>query len=98
MIVRGWSNGWHGSPVRATDCGSPQQIEICTSAANGHPSRSTLAPNVVTNVALSASFWRACTELRSADVGRWLVAHRLAPWPKGAPPHLNLEHLGGASF
>ena len=35
---------------------------------------------------LSASFWRSCTELRSAQVGSWLLAQGAAPWPKGSPP------------
>ncbi len=34
---------------------------------------------------LSASFWRSCTELRSAAIGRWLMGNGLARWPKGNP-------------
>ena len=49
-------------------------------------------------IPLSGSFWARCTELRSASVGRWLLAHRLAPWPKGSPPTLELLHLGGNAF
>lgn len=37
-------------------------------------------------VQLSRSFWRSCTELRSADVGRWLLSQGAAPWLKGNPP------------
>jgi hypothetical protein len=50
------------------------------------------------SVPLSGSFWARCTELRSADIGRWLVGERLAPWPKGNPPSLSLTHLGGNAF
>lgn len=49
-------------------------------------------------IPLSESFWARCTELRSASVGRWLLAHRLAPWPNGSPPKLELLHLGGNAF
>lgn len=98
MIVRGWSNG---SPrLSGAGCG----LRLSAADRDQHFRREwtsieiDLSPYGVTNVALSTSFWRACTELRSADVGRWLVAHQLAPWQKGAPPHLNLEHVGGARF
>jgi hypothetical protein len=49
-------------------------------------------------VSLSGSFWAGCTELRSADIGRWLLAQRLAPWQKGNPPFLLLTHMGGNAF
>ena len=38
------------------------------------------------SIQLSRSFWRSCTELRSADVGRWLLSQGAAPWLKGSPP------------
>jgi hypothetical protein len=49
-------------------------------------------------VGLSPSFWRGCSELRSAEIGRWLMANRLAPWPKGVPPRVRVEPLGGSEF
>jgi hypothetical protein len=63
-------------------------------------------PNVVleldggTRVAISLtpSFWRSCSELRSAELGRWLLRLGLAPWPSGAPPFLELEHMEGSRF
>ena len=51
-----------------------------------------------TSVPLSASFWRRCSELRSATVGRWLRGSGLAPWPKGQPPKLNVEQVEGSLF
>ncbi len=51
-----------------------------------------------TSVSLSESFWTRCSELRSAAVGRWLRASGFAPWPKGDPPALVVEHIGGDSF
>ncbi len=47
---------------------------------------------------LSESFWRDCSELRSAAVGRWLLAAGLAPWPRGAPPVLELVPVVGNTF
>jgi hypothetical protein len=49
-------------------------------------------------VSLSASFWRICSELRSAAIGRWLLETGRAPWPRGVPPSLRLTHTGGNRF
>jgi hypothetical protein len=49
-------------------------------------------------VPLSASFWRSCSEVRSADVGRWLLANGAAPWPRGQPPSIAVTPLGGNRF
>jgi hypothetical protein len=48
--------------------------------------------------ALSESFWRSCSELRSADIGRWLLRHDLAPWPRGRPPVVTVTHIEGNRF
>ena len=40
------------------------------------------------------SFWGSnCRELIHAQIGRWLLHNKLAPWPKGKPPKLSLEHI-----
>ncbi len=49
-------------------------------------------------IRLSESFWRHCSELRSAAVGRWLMNARLAPWPRGEPPGLTLMPVAGNRF
>lgn len=36
------------------------------------------------------SFWESCRELRSVDIGRWLIANSFAPWPKRRPPGFKL--------
>jgi hypothetical protein len=51
-----------------------------------------------TKVTLSDSFWRRCSELRCAALGRWLREIRKAPWPKGHPPTLVIERLEGTTF
>jgi hypothetical protein len=51
-----------------------------------------------TQLPLSDSFWRTCSELRSAEIGRWLLRRRLAPWPKGRPPLVVLDHVSGNRF
>lgn len=45
------------------------------------------------------SFWSpACRELISAQIGRWLLSRKLAPWVKGSPPKLTLTPLDGNRF
>lgn len=51
-----------------------------------------------TTIPLSAAFWRSCSELRSADVGRWLIAQTAAPWPKGSPPGIAVAPETGNRF
>lgn len=49
-------------------------------------------------VKLSSSFWRSCTELRSAAIGRWLIGNGFAPWPKGSPPVVEIQRTGERAF
>jgi hypothetical protein len=49
-------------------------------------------------VPVSESFWRSCTELRSASIGQWLILNNLAPWPRGEPPVLSLLRIGDYTF
>jgi len=51
-----------------------------------------------TTVTLSAAFWRSCSELRSADVGQWLLAADVAPWARGSPPGVVVTELEGNRF
>jgi hypothetical protein len=45
------------------------------------------------------SFWGdACRELISKEIGIWFLDAKLAPWPKGNPPKLDLEPLNGNRF
>lgn len=50
---------------------------------------------------LSPGFWKDCPEFRDgpgAHLKTWLVNHNLLDWPKGRPPRLVLEPLGGNLF
>ncbi|GAA1273963.1 hypothetical protein GCM10009677_28990 [Sphaerisporangium rubeum] len=49
-------------------------------------------------VPVAPSFWRGCTELRSRDIGRWLIKRSLAPWPRGKPPLLIMEQVVANQF
>lgn len=46
-----------------------------------------------------ASFWNdTCHELICKDIGLWLEQNQLAPWRKGYPPKIRMEHLEGNKF
>jgi len=95
MIVVGWNNG---SPNNRTGAGYGVRIvredrdmyfqntwsSVIIELDNGD----------LLDVKLSASFWRGCTELRNAKIGKWMLEQGLAPWPKGDPPKLKLEPIG----
>jgi hypothetical protein len=98
MLVTAWSNGaprqsgaGYGIRVEASDreryfARSWPEIDVDLGAYG----RATIS--------VSASFWSRCPELRSAMIGRWLLGHRVAPWPAGRPPQLTLLPQGGTSF
>ncbi len=45
------------------------------------------------------SFWSdTCHELIHKRIGQWLIINHLAPWPKGQPPKLVLEHPSENNF
>jgi hypothetical protein len=52
----------------------------------------------VVKVPVSHSFWRHSTELRSAELGRWMLAAGHAPWPKGQPPGFVVTPVEGNRF
>ncbi len=45
-----------------------------------------LPSDVTTTVSISKSFWENCSELRSQDIGLWMIGSGLAPWKTGTPP------------
>ena len=50
---------------------------------------------------LSPGFWNECPEFRDGREGAikaWLGKHGLLDWPKGRPPHVVLEPLGGSLY
>lgn len=99
MIVVGWNNG---SPNNRTGAG--HGIRIVREDREKHFQRAwpfvtiQLDDGYLVDVKLSDSFWRGCTELRSAKIGKWLLDHKFAPWPKGNPPNLKLEPIGNKKF
>jgi hypothetical protein len=99
MIVTGWHNG---SPNLATGAGYGLRVRRRDRDSEFRPGwtavRLELGGDRTVSVTVSPSFWRRCRELRSEDIGRWMLQNGLAPWPKGCPPRLRLEPSGEALF
>lgn len=57
-----------------------------------------LADGPTIEVPLTDSFWRSCSELRSVELGRWLLAAGRAPWPKHAPPGIAVNPIADNRF
>lgn len=49
-------------------------------------------------VTLSPAFWRDCPELRSREIGRWLIAAGHDHWQPGRPPAFVLTRVSGNHF
>lgn len=102
LIVKAWSNG---SPNNQS--GSGYGIRISREDRDKYFQKNwesvvlrTDAGNAI-NIRLSPSFWKSqkpCSELRSAEIGLWLIEYRLAPWQKGKPPTLKLEPTARQEF
>jgi hypothetical protein len=101
MIVTAWNNGTHSKTgagygvkldVRDRDRFFQHEWKSIELSLEG------TSKVVQVNVA-KPSFWETtCRELISVEIGRWLIANGLAPWPKGSPPKLLLEHIEGDHF
>jgi hypothetical protein len=99
MIATGWSDG---SPNNVT--GGGYGVRISRKDREKYFQREWPSVTVeleewgTTEANVAPSFWRSCTELRGKVIGKWLLDHGLAPWPKGNPPKLKLEPMGGRRF
>ena len=98
MRATGWNNGaWHKS-------GAGYGIKIDKDDRNHFVLEAwsdvqiELPSGVTTTVSISKSFWKKCSELRSQDIGRWMIGVALAPWKTATPPVLKLDPAGGRVF
>jgi len=98
MKVFGWNNGqWKRT-------GAGYGIRMSRSDRDKYFQRTwdsifiELEGNEDVEVNLSNSFWQSCRELRSAQIGRWMIGKGLAAWTKGSPPVFELELIGNRKF
>ncbi len=99
MIVAGWNNG---SPNDMTGAGYGIRITHKDRDRYFHRAWTYMTIELdnkdLMGIQLSDSFWRGCTELRSAKIGKWMLEHKIAPRQKGTPPKLRLEPVGNRKF
>ena len=92
MKVTGWSNGGEVYGVRVStvdrDAHFDRQWKSVTLRLDGRR----------VCVGITPSFWRCCTELRSKEIGEYMLANGLAPWPKGKPPIFDLVPVHDAAL
>ena len=96
------AGGWWGSPNNQTGGGygiriSPQDREQYFDLAWASVTVVLDGQEEVT-IKITSAFWRKCNELRSKQIGAWMLREGLAPWPTGEPPRLKLEPQGDARF
>ena len=93
---------WHGGPDKTSGAGYGVRISHADRDAQFNPSWTSVTVAIAgvadIRVPISRSFWRLCSELRSAEIGRWMLRKGLAPWPKGRPPVFELTPLAPAKF
>lgn len=103
MIWTAWNNGRHhqsgagyGFRVSAADRDTyfDRSWKIVTLELPSREARITVTANID-----KPSFWDGtCREMISKEIGQWLIARGLAPWPKGHPPKFSAEAAGTARF
>ena len=96
MIVTAWNNGQHHTS------GAGYGLKLSVADRDEHFRRDWESifvlledqPHPVDINIAKPSFWGpVCRELIHVEIGRWLIKHGLAPWPKGKPPKVVLEPL-----
>ena len=93
MYVTAWSNGGTGYGLEIRESDRDRYFDPAwRSVILDLPGRGRV------DVRVSPSFWRGCRELRSAEIGRWLHEHNLAPWSRGRRPRVVMEHVTGNHF
>ena len=97
MRATGWNNGaWHAS-------GAGYGIRISREDRDRHFDREwpdveiALPSQVTATVSVSKSFWNCCSELRSAEIGLWMISAGFAPW-QGNPPVMDLARVDKRRF
>ena len=95
------ATGWQGGPASTTGAG--YGIRVSLSDRDAYFDRKWCSVRLgiggrETIVRISSSFWNRCSELRSKEIGAYMIANGLAPWPKGDPPQFELVPEGEAAF
>lgn len=99
MRAVGWSNG-----SRDTASPSGYGVKFTPADRDRHldPERTAVVLELdggpTVEVELTPSFWRNCSELRSPEIGRWLLSAGRAPWAAQNPPSIAVNAIEGNRF
>lgn len=101
MIWKGWNNG---SKLAS---GSGYGLRMSANDRDSHFKKKLKSVTIrlphagqyqVVNVNITDSFWSRCSEVRSKEIGKWLISNGYAPWPMGSPPKFTVEQIGDRIF
>lgn len=53
---------------------------------------------LITCVPISKAFWNKCNEVRSPDIGKWLIKNNVHTWIKGKPTKLEVTYIKANKF
>jgi len=57
-----------------------------------------LAKENEVEVKITPSFWNRCFELRSKEIGKWLIRNGFGSWSKGNPPKFAIVQIKNNRF
>lgn len=97
MKATGWNNGARHASGAGYGIRIGREDRDRYFAADWADVEISLPSGVTATVNVSESFWKRCSELRSAEIGRWMIAAGLAPW-YGTPPVMDLKRVAKRRF
>ena len=87
FCLTGWTNGAGYFGLKIARSVRDQVFGSLKDGARNRPYVSVKLPGMApVCVRISPSFWRTCTEFRSAQIGAWMKQRGDSPWPPGRPP------------
>jgi hypothetical protein len=101
MIVTAWNNGQHnnsgaGYGVKLSALDRDRIFD--TSWRHIFLKLEGELREIEVNIAKNSFWGDTCRELIKKEIGQWMIANNLAPWPRGKPPKLELEPVKDNHF
>ncbi len=47
----------------------------------------------IVNIQLTDAFWNRCNEIRSSEIGKWLIKNDADKWTKGKPTKIQMTQI-----
>ena len=52
----------------------------------------------IVDIPLTSAFWNKCNEVRSPEIGKWLIKHNANSWIRGKPTKVEMIQVQGNQF